>query len=66
MRMKKLSRFILLLLVVPLSSLAQIWDISVMTFNIRYNNPQDGIYSWSKRKSLVSEMLRERNPDIIC
>ncbi|MBN1197901.1 MAG: endonuclease/exonuclease/phosphatase family protein [Bacteroidales bacterium] len=37
----------------------------VMTFNIRYDNPQDGIYSWNQRKDLVLTALDRENPDII-
>ncbi len=61
---KKISTALLIILF-PLAGIAQIWNISVMSFNIRYNNPEDGIYSWPSRRPLVSEMLKEQTPDII-
>ncbi|MCG8582364.1 MAG: endonuclease/exonuclease/phosphatase family protein [Bacteroidales bacterium] len=36
-----------------------------MSFNIRYDNPQDGINAWSNRKGLVYDFLDEKQPDII-
>ncbi len=36
-----------------------------MSFNIRYDNPQDGVNAWSNRKALVYEFLDEKRPDII-
>jgi len=36
----------------------------VMTFNIRYNNPNDSIYNWDHRKSMVYEVFQKYNPDI--
>lgn len=39
--------------------------IKVMSFNIRYDNPADGINSWQNRKALVSSFLNEQRPDII-
>ena len=31
--------------------------VRVMTFNIRYNNPNDGINAWSNRKNSVAEII---------
>jgi endonuclease/exonuclease/phosphatase family metal-dependent hydrolase len=39
--------------------------IRVMTFNIRYDNPNDGAFGWNKRKSLVHELLDDEKPGII-
>jgi endonuclease/exonuclease/phosphatase family metal-dependent hydrolase len=39
--------------------------LKIMTFNIRYDNPDDGIYSWQNRKKLVFSLLRKESPDII-
>lgn len=60
-----LLRPLLLLFLLPFISMAQTWDLSVMSFNIRYANPQDGIYSWENRKPLVQDMLQDQKPDII-
>jgi endonuclease/exonuclease/phosphatase family metal-dependent hydrolase len=37
-------------------------SISVITFNIRYDNPRDSINAWPNRKALVCEFLRTENP----
>ncbi len=39
--------------------------LQVMTFNIRYDNPNDGDYSWKNRVPLVKELLQQEGPDII-
>ncbi|WP_185969019.1 endonuclease/exonuclease/phosphatase family protein [Carboxylicivirga sp. M1479] len=36
-----------------------------MSFNIRYDNPNDGINAWANRKALVYSFLKEATPDII-
>ncbi len=33
--------------------------IRAMTFNIRYNNPNDGQDAWPNRKSMVADLIRE-------
>lgn len=40
-------------------------DINVMSFNIRYDNPEDGINNWHKRKDKVGQMLNFKNCDLI-
>ncbi|MDO4880224.1 MAG: endonuclease/exonuclease/phosphatase family protein [Capnocytophaga sp.] len=54
--------FIFLLL--PFLSIAQ--RMSVMTYNIRYDNPYDGINSWTdgNRKEKVFTIIKTANPDI--
>jgi len=32
-------------------------SIQVMTFNIRYNNPNDGINAWPNRKDAVAKSI---------
>ncbi len=39
--------------------------IDVMTYNIRYDNPGDGINSWANRKEEVYDLLRKYDPDVI-
>lgn len=34
--------------------------IRVLTYNIRYDNPEDGINSWSHRRAAVAELLSQR------
>ena len=58
-----MKRWILILLiVVPASIFAQ--QISVITFNIRYNNPGDGINAWPNRIAMVNGLLNFYEPDI--
>lgn len=41
-------------------------SLRVMTYNIRYNNPGDGINAWPNRKDRVAEMVREKyQPDLL-
>lgn len=40
--------------------------LSIMTYNIRYDNPDDGIHSWPRRGTEVLDFLRSRTPDILC
>ncbi len=39
--------------------------LKVMTFNIRYNNPNDGVNAWPNRKALAAGAILERDNDII-
>jgi endonuclease/exonuclease/phosphatase family metal-dependent hydrolase len=52
------------LLILACSS-AQTIDLSVMTFNIRYDNPADMEYSWVNRKEMVFTVLEKYKPEII-
>ena len=40
-------------------------NIRVMSFNIRYNNPDDGIHAWDNRKENVVKLIRHYNPDVL-
>jgi len=44
---------------------AQQGSLSVMSFNIRYNNPDDGKYSWENRKQIVYHVIRNNKPSVI-
>ena len=37
----------------------------IMTFNIRYNNPQDGENAWLHRKEMVASMIRFHQADLV-
>ncbi len=41
-------------------------NIEVITFNIRYDNPTDGIFSWENRKDMVFWVIDKYDPDILC
>ena len=57
-------RNITILLVFVFSSLGA-QPVKVMTYNIRYDNPGDGVNQWDKRKSKVFDLLKKYDPDII-
>ncbi len=40
-------------------------SLSVISFNIRYDNPGDGINSWDNRKSIAFSFLDKEKPDVI-
>lgn len=61
--MKK-TAFILLFLGL-LSPVLLLGQTSFITYNIRYNNPNDGVNWWEHRKSEVSEMMNYYVPEII-
>src|SRR5690606_22799092 len=39
--------------------------IKVMTYNIRFDNPKDGINAWPSRKQKVVDLIRKYNPDML-
>lgn len=57
-------RNITILLVFFFSSLGA-QPITVMSYNIRYDNPGDGVNQWDKRKDKVFALLKKYDPDII-
>lgn len=40
--------------------------LTIMTFNLRYNNPNDGRYAWPHREAAIRELLSAHSPDILC
>ena len=58
-------KFLLLILAaLPLASTAQ--TLKVMTYNIRYDNPSDGVNAWTdgNRKEKVFTVINDNTPDI--
>ena len=58
--MKKI--LILFLILFPVSMFAQ--QMNIITFNIRYNTPNDGVNAWPNRIEMVSGLLKFYEPDI--
>ncbi len=58
--MKKLTLFFLILL--PSTLFSQ--QMNIITFNIRYNNPGDGINAWPNRVEMVTGLLDFHDPDL--
>ena len=54
-----------LLLILIFSLLQHSESITAISYNIRYNNPKDGINVWENRKETVSIFLNEENADFI-
>jgi endonuclease/exonuclease/phosphatase family metal-dependent hydrolase len=55
--------FTLLLFMTTLTTQGQ--SVKVMTFNIRYDTPQDSINQWPKRSHKVYALIKKYNPDLI-
>jgi len=50
-------------MLVPLSAQTQV--LKVMSYNIRFDNPEDGANTWSNRRDFLVEQVHTANPDII-
>src|SRR6185369_10947693 len=40
-------------------------EVSLMSFNIRFDNPRDGVNGWSSRRLMVADILQEQRSDFI-
>jgi endonuclease/exonuclease/phosphatase family metal-dependent hydrolase len=60
--MKKLSYLIVLIALVSCSS--EMENLNIMTYNIRYDNPNDGENQWSNRKEFLSNQIAYNEVDI--
>lgn len=47
-----------------LPGLALATEARLMTYNIRYDTPADGVNVWPQRKAAVAELLRKHAPDL--
>ncbi|MFD1614125.1 endonuclease/exonuclease/phosphatase family protein [Gelatiniphilus marinus] len=54
--------FLIFVISVSCSTLAQ--SYKVMTYNLRYDNPNDGENKWSLRKNFLSNQIAYNNPDV--
>jgi endonuclease/exonuclease/phosphatase family metal-dependent hydrolase len=54
----------LILFFVLLSTTGWCQTIDVMTYNIRYDNPGDGVNQWSSRKEKVYALIKKHDPEI--
>ncbi len=52
-------------MLVLLAGTIQAVDLKVMTWNIRYNNPDDGENAWPLRKNQVTDLILFHAPDVI-
>jgi endonuclease/exonuclease/phosphatase family metal-dependent hydrolase len=61
-RLRLASLFALALLAADVSLAEQ---LRVMTFNVRYPNPDDGQDAWASRRDLLVETIRAKAPDLM-
>ncbi len=40
--------------------------VRIMTWNIRYNNPDDGVFAWPRRRDQLLSFVLSENPDVFC
>lgn len=62
--MKSVILYSLLVIVMLASSCngQKVKDMTVITFNIRYDNPGDSLNAWPNRKAMVCEFLKSEKP----
>ncbi len=53
------------LLLFYLTLFQQAEPIKAISYNIRYNNPKDGINVWENRRETVASLLKEENADFV-
>lgn len=63
--MKKAASALLLCLMSAITTLAQDNSLTVMTFNIRYNNPRDSANAWPNRKDKVATQVSFYQPQLL-
>ena len=61
--MHKIYIKLLLSILLQCNSFAE--PLTLMSFNIRYDNSKDGENRWNLRKEHVAEVIREQQPDVI-
>ena len=52
-----------LLLIIPILFFLNINELKVISYNIRYNNSNDGINIWENRRSTIKNFIVDENPD---
>lgn len=65
--MRTIKYFLITCLIFPASTIYPQFNnsINVMSFNIRYDNPDDGINIWEYRKESVAFLIESYKPDIL-
>lgn len=64
--MKNLLTSLILLFACAIATNAQNDTVTVISFNIRYNNPDDGDNIWENRRDNAVIMVNMENPDFLC
>jgi endonuclease/exonuclease/phosphatase family metal-dependent hydrolase len=66
--MKKLFLFPVIMIMVLISGCHKKPDaniLKVITFNIRYDNPDDSLYAWPNRTKIICNFLKNEKPDLL-
>ena len=40
-------------------------ELQLMTYNVRYDSPEDGKNKWDNRKQFVVELIKRQSPDVV-
>lgn len=57
--------FITILLIIVVQGLSAGQTLTVMTYNLRLDTPDDGVNQWPKRTDKVVALITKNNPDIV-
>lgn len=60
-----MKRLIYLLAAVAFTACGSATSLSVMTFNMRYDNPEDGQNNWRFRRERVAEAIKAQDVDVL-
>jgi hypothetical protein len=50
----------------PSAFAADTSDVRIMTWNIRFDNPDDGIHAWPQRRDSLAAFVRAQMLDVFC
>lgn len=64
--MSSFRRIVFILLLTWLQASAYAKNLTLLSYNIRYDNPADGVNAWPNRKENVFALIRSHHPDIFC
>jgi len=62
--MKKLFYFLAVIVLLTSCNRKPV-DLNVMSFNIRYDNPDDSLNNWQYRKDVAAKTIKNQNADIV-
>ncbi|GHV09507.1 endonuclease [Bacteroidia bacterium] len=64
-KMKKLFYLFVVVALLPIAcKSSQALDLNIMSFNIRYDNPEDSLNNWKYRKDIAAQTIKDYNADI--
>lgn len=64
--MRNLFVVLLIWIALPVYAQRNPIPIQIISYNIRYNNPRDGVNAWPNRKENVKALVRFHDADIVC